>query len=407
MHEKISKNSNNDKEIIKNLIKKLHAGEDPKKVKEEFKEIIKKMSPLQISQAEEMLIKEGMPAEEIHHMCDIHLAVLQESLNEESDLLPEGHPINILMKEHAILLDYANNLRNLYKKMKERTVLAEIENELHAIKEIINNLKASESHYLREENILFSYLERYGVTQPPKIMWIEHDRIREIEKNLFNLFDEKEQYKFQEFLDKLHLYAHGLAELLASHFSKENRVLFPTALQLFSEKEWGTIRKEFDEVGYCSFTPERLDFVIHKTTVESKQEIESNLIDFGSGKLSIEQLKMLFKALPIDITFVNEKNEVEFYSEGPDRIFVRTPSVIGRLVENCHPDKSVERVLEIIDGFRNNTLDKAEFWLELHEKFILIRYFPVRNSKGEYKGVLEVTQNITEIKKIEGEKRLL
>ncbi len=406
MHEKIGKSSEENKEIIKELIKKLHRGEDPVKVKEEFKGVIKKLTPLQISQAEELLIKEGMPAEEIHHMCDVHLAVMQESLKEDADLAPEGHPVNILMQEHSLLLEYANELRDLYKQIKEKGSLAEMEDELTKIEGIVKHLKASESHYLREENILFSQLEKYGVTQPPKIMWMDHDRIRDIEKKLYSLIENKSTLDYQEFVKQYHLHAHGLAELLAEHFSKENRVLFPTAMQLFKDSEWIEIRKQFDEVGYCCFTPE-LPEITAVSEEEPKEEIDSSLIDFGTGALSLEQLLMLFKTLPVDITYVNEDNIVKFYSEGPDRIFVRTPSVVGRSVENCHPDKSVDRVLKIIEGFRNNTLDKADFWLNLGEKLVYIRYFPLRNEKGEYKGVLEVTQNIADIKKLEGEKRLL
>ena len=406
MHEKVGQSSEENKEIIKELIKKLHRGEDPVKVKEEFKGIIKKLTPLQISQAEELLIKEGMPAEEIHHMCDVHLAVMQESLIEDTDLAPEGHPVNILMQEHSILLKYANELRDLYKQIKEKGSLAEIEEELTKIEDIVKHLKASESHYLREENIIFSQLEKYGVTQPPKIMWMEHDRIRDVEKNLYSLIENKSTLDYEEFVKQYHLYAHGLAELLADHFSKENRVLFPTAMQLFKDSEWIEIRKQFDDVGYCCFTPELPEITVAGED-EQKEEIDSSLIDFGTGALTLEQLLLIFKTLPVDITYVNEDNIVKFYSEGPDRIFVRTSGVIGRLVENCHPDKSVDRVLEIIEGFRNKTLDKADFWLNLGEKLVYIRYLPLRNEKGEYKGVLEVTQNVADIKKLEGEKRLL
>ena len=195
--------------------------------------------------------------------------------------------------------------------------------------------------------------------------------------------------------------------MLAGHFSKENRVLFPTAIQLFSDEEWIDIRKQFDDVGYCCFTPERVDFSQEDELQKPKVLIEDNIVNFETGSLSFEQLMILFKSLPVDITYVDENDKVQFYSEGPDRIFVRTPSVVGRDVRNCHPSKSVDRVLEIIDGFKNKSLDKAEFWLELNGRMIYIRYFPLRNPNGDYKGVLEVTQDITEIRKIEGEKRLL
>ncbi len=406
MHEKVGKSREENKEIIKELIRKLHEGENPEEVRKEFKTVLKDLTPLELSQAEELLIKEGMPAEEIHHMCDVHLEVMHEALKEDMNLAPAGHPINILMQEHALLLEYANRLRDLYKEINDKSSFDEVSEELKEITDIIKHLKASESHYLREENIIFARLEKYGVTQPPKIMWMDHDRIRDVEKNLYELIDNRTNFEYQEFVKNYHNLAHGLAELLASHFSKENKVLFPTSIQLFAEKEWIDIRKQFDEVGYCCFTPE-VPLLGEEIEEEVKPSMSENIIDFGTGSLSVDELKMIFETLPVDITFVGKNDEVKFYSEGPDRIFVRTPSVVGRLVENCHPGKSVDRVLEIIDGFKKNTLDKAEFWLEFEGKFVYIRYFPVRDKNGEYQGVLEVTQDIANIRKIEGQKRLL
>ena len=206
MHEKVNEKSIKNKEAIKKLIKKLHEGEEPQKVKEEFKEVIKNLSSYEIAQAEEQLIKEGMPVEEIHHMCDVHLAVLQETLEEEQDLAPEGHPINILMQEHAILLEKVNRLRGIYKEISKKNKFPEIINELIEIESIVDMIQKSEDHYLREENVIFPYLEKYGVTQPPKIMWIDHDRIRDLEKNLISLVKNKDEHDFPIFLEKFHIY---------------------------------------------------------------------------------------------------------------------------------------------------------------------------------------------------------
>ena len=406
MHEKVSEKSIRNKEAIKKLIKKLHDGEDPQKVKEEFKEVIKNLSSLEIAQAEEQLIKEGMPAEQIHHMCDVHLAVLQETLEEERDLAPEGHPIHILMQEHVILLENVNRLRDIHKEISKKDKFPAIINELTEIEKIVDIIQKSENHYLREENVLFAYLEKYGVTQPPKIMWIEHDRIRDLKKNLISLIKNKGDHDFPTFLEKFHLYAHGLAEMLASHFPKENKILFPTAMKLLKDSDWVEVRKQFDDIGYFSLSP---DVIPEDAKIDETKSVivDEKQIDLGTGVLDLEILQQIFKTLPVDTTFVDKDDVVKFYSEGPDRVFIRTPSVIGRLVENCHPSQSVDKVMKIIESFKNKTLDKAEFWLELGDRLIFIRYFPVRNKAGEYLGVLEVTQDITDIRKIEGEKRLL
>ncbi|MFW9980988.1 MAG: PAS domain-containing protein, partial [Candidatus Thorarchaeota archaeon] len=130
-------------------------------------------------------------------------------------------------------------------------------------------------------------------------------------------------------------------------------------------------------------------------------------VTFGSGTLTLEQLELLFNHLPVDTTFVDEHDRVRFFSESPQRIFVRSRAVIGRSVQLCHPKGSIDRVQEILDDFREGKRDSAEFWINLGGKTIHIRYFAVRNSSGKYLGCLEVSQDITEIKKITGEKRLL
>jgi PAS domain S-box-containing protein len=116
---------------------------------------------------------------------------------------------------------------------------------------------------------------------------------------------------------------------------------------------------------------------------------------------------MVLGKLPVDFTFVDENDQVRFYSNSPDRVFVRTPAVIGRKVQNCHPQNSVHVVQKILDDFRAGTRDRAEFWLETGGRFVHIRYFPLRSPSGEYRGVLEMVQDITDIRKLEGQKRLL
>jgi len=138
------------------------------------------------------------------------------------------------------------------------------------------------------------------------------------------------------------------------------------------------------------------------------QKISSRkALNLTTGNLTLEQLNIMIQHLPFDITFVDENDEVRFYSEGPDRVFLRTPDVIGRKVQNCHPPKSVHIVNRILKAFREGTQDVAEFWIEMNGRFIHIRYFPIRDKDGSYRGTLEITQDITEIKKLSGERRLL
>jgi PAS domain S-box-containing protein len=397
----------NKKEILKRMIKKLHKGADPEKMKEEFQELLGEITTTEISQAEEELINEGMPREEIHRLCDVHLAVFRETIEKEQTLAQAGHPVYILMEEHKLLLKFAEELRNVAKGFNAANSFQTAKPQVKILEYLVNNFRKSESHYLREENVLFPYLEKHGVTQPPAIMWMEHDKIREIEKSLYQLADTREKIVFQDFTKHLEQNAQALAEMLSNHFYKENNVLFPTALRVIGEGEWTDIRTQFDELGYCPFTPESATTAFEGVEASVAESEMEGLVPFETGTITKETLEAIFNTLPVDITFIDKGDTVRFYSESEDRIFVRTKAVIGRKVQQCHPQKSLKTVKKILDTFKKGIRDKAEFWINLQGKTVYIRYFPLRNEKGDYLGCLEVTQDITKIKEIKEERRLL
>jgi PAS domain S-box-containing protein len=395
------------KKALKELIEKLHAGAKPDEIKEKFKEVLKDVGPTEIAQVEEQLIKEGMPREKIHKLCDVHLAVLKESLEKEKILAPPGHPIHILMEEHKILLKFAEELGEVGKGMRGAKDFDSAGEMMKQLSHIVEHLKDSESHYLREENVLFPYLEKHGITQPPAMMWMEHDQIRETKKSIYTLTDDHNSMVFQNFVDQLEELALSLAEMLSNHFYKENNILFPTALKVIGESEWKDVRGQFDEIGYCCFTPESARITTEEKEVTiSKTEIEG-ITSFETGNLSKDQIESIFNTLPVDVTFVDKDDTVRYFSQSKERIFVRTKAVLGRKVQQCHPQKSIHAVNKILKDFKSGKRDVAEFWIKLEGKLIHIRYFPVRNKNGEYLGCIEVTQDITQIKEIEGEKRLL
>lgn len=388
------------KDALKEMIRRLHEGADPNEMKEQFRDLIKELTPDLIAQVEEELIREGMPREEIQRLCDVHLAVFRESLERGETLAPEGHPIRILMEEHKILLRFSGDLRETAQNLRP-----DDEEGMDRINHIVEHLRDSESHYLREENVLFPYLERHGITQPPAIMWMEHDRIREIKKNIYRLVDGRGEMGFQDFKAQLREGSLELAEMLSNHFYKENNILFPTALRVMEEKEWPEIRRQFDEIGYCCFTPQFPEMPAMEE--ERVVKAEEGMITFETGSLSREEIEWILNSLPVDITFVDRDDTVRYFNQSKDRIFVRTKAVIGRKVQQCHPQKSIHLVNKILEEFKTGKRDEAEFWIQMGERLIHIRYFPVRSGRGEYLGCIEVTQDITDIKRIEGEKRLL
>ncbi len=152
-------------------------------------------------------------------------------------------------------------------------------------------------------------------------------------------------------------------------------------------------------------THKKDDNSIEKETTMSQKDEDK--IKLSQGQLTAQQIDLLLKNLPIDITFVDENDTVCYYSDTKDRIFPRSPAIIGRVVQNCHPPQSVHIVNDIVKNFKDKKKDVAEFWIHLEDKFIYIRYFPVYDEKGTYKGVIEVSQEVSDIQKLEGERRLL
>ena len=396
------------KEILKQIIKELHTGSPPEEVKQKFVTFLTGLKPEEVALAEEELVKEGLPREEIRRLCDVHLAVLKEGLEGEIKTLPQGHPIEILMEEHKIMTSLAGNLVALVSVLETEREPNRVKEILDKVRHIAEDFIDSEKHYLREENVLFPLLEKHGVTEPPTIMWIEHNQIREKKKELYSLVGKYTEYHDKETINLLKKTSKEIQDLLKSHFYKENNILFPTSLNLLSEDEWANARIDFDEIGYCCFTPpvpkkvERKELAPHVEEAKSEGDIT-----LETGSLSREEIEAILNTLPVDITFVDANDSVKYFNKAEKRIFVRTRSVIGRKVQMCHPQKSIHIVNKILESFRRGEKDVAEFWIQMNGRLIHIRYFPVRDKNGKYLGTMEVTQDVTEIKKLEGEKRLL
>ena len=174
-----------------------------------------------------------------------------------------------------------------------------------------------------------------------------------------------------------------------------------------TEYEWKDTRQQFEELGYCSFTPKSASMPIGRKETQVVKSDTQGMVAFQAGGLSREELEGMLDSLPVDITFVDKEDRVRYFNQSKDRLFPRAKAIIGRPVQLCHPQKSVHIVSRIVEGFRDGSRDVPEFWINLQGKLAHIRYFAVRDINGEYLGTLEVTQDITDVKKLEGEKRLL
>lgn len=375
------------KGMLKSIIRQLHQGADVAEVREKAKEALRGLTPADISEVEQELIQEGLPRETVQKLCDVHLAVMRETLDRQELSVPDWHPLHILMEEHRRLLDFAQQL-----------VSAQQQQDTQRITHLLEHLEEAERHYLREENVLFPYLEKHGITEPPAIMWKEHDDIRDLKKRLKNAFYENDRIGLSTLTP-------ALQEMLSRHFYKENTILFPTALEVLEEGEWTSVREQFDDIGYCCFTPE-VSAMEKEEGGEEEKPGSRGEIALETGHFSRKELEAVLDALPVDITFVDKNDRVRYFNQAEDRIFVRTKAILGRTVQNCHPSKSVDIVNRIVEAFKRGERDSAEFWIDMDGRKIYIRYFPVWKD-GEYLGVIEVTQDITSLKDIEGQRRLL
>ena len=402
--------SANDRKVaLKKMIRALHEGAEPQEAKQQFAAILRDVSASEVARLEEELIEEGMPREEIQRLCDVHLALFRESLEGERPSESPDHPIEVLKKEHELLLQLAAQLKAV---AEEAGTASNGNAEARAmamarIREIVQDMKASENHYVREENVLFPYLEKHGIVQPPAIMWSEHDRIRAIKKTLYEALSPDGANPDDSLNQRLRWAANELADMLASHFYKENNILFPTALKVMTQEEWMSARQQFAEIGYWRVVPSGVAPAPEQAEPRALGAAGDGVVTFETGSIPAGTLEVILNSLPVDITFVDAEDTVRYFSQTRDRVFPRLKAIIGRKVQQCHPEKSIHVVNRILNDFRSRKRDSAEFWIQSGGRFISIRYFALRRADGHYLGCLEVTQDATALRQLQGERRLL
>lgn len=390
------------KKLVKNLIKQLHDGKSPEEVQRQFRNTLQKVSSTQIAQAEQELVREGMPQEEIRKLCDVHLAVFRESLDKQKIELDADHPITVFMEEHNVILKYVEELKSIVQRVGGATSFGDVADEVHRLGSIAEHLMEVEKHNVREENVLFPHLEKHGISEPPAVMWAEHNELKEKKKQLLKLSKIPSKIAFKDFAKQLTDIGGYITEALSSHVYKENHILYPAALQTIDDDEWREIREQCDELGYCCFTPRYV-----KAEKSKEAQVTEGTIGFDTGSMTMEEVEGMLNALPVDVTFVDTEDTVRYFNKAEGRVFPRTKAVIGRKVQMCHPPKSIHVVSKVIDDLKNGRRNSADFWIDINQRKIYIRYFPVRSQNGKFLGVMEVTQDITDVKKIEGERRLL
>ena len=380
---------------IYNLTKGFLDGEKGGSLFEKYQKIIDTATPVEVVVAFHMIMEDDYPIEEVKSTINKVLNLLYNALNDHSSLVPsEGSFLDSLVKNNTIMAEKLDAIKPLIKKFNKRPDDEEVRQQMiQAFKELL----VFKKHYVIKENLLFPVIEKYiPEHRCLQIMWSFHD---DIYRNLNELIKKLSDRK-TDIYDVNYLFGAVFFDMLAIKF-REEKILFPVILEMIPAGELDQLLGEALELGYPFYSP--------APKISKGKEVKAGMgkIDLGTGQVTVEQLKLIFSHLPVDITYVDENDTVVFFSTPPHRIFPRTKAVIGRTVQNCHPHESIDVVNRIIDSFRKGEKDVAEFWFNMGPHMIFIRYYAVRDEEGGYKGVLEVSQEVSHIREIEGVKKLL
>ena len=388
-----------------------------------LKEKLGTCTPDEFAYAEQSL-KGVYKDEEILDKMDDLLNLFDGVLVRAENEYPENHPLWVYLEEINAVEKVALEADELLKQEKF------IKNPWLGI---FDSLAQWRTHLSRKQNQLYPMLEDHGFDRPTRIMWTFDDGVRDAISASYALLRED---KYEEFLASVPETLEKLRDLN----SKELEVLLPTSYKLLSDEEFVRMSKNDHEIGYAIIDPPGLyvvpginDSAAQLNANNSGQNGVSNeflndlagllskyvgpvggaavnkdaVLDVATGKLTLEQINLLFRHLPVDLSYVDENELVKFYSDTPHRIFPRSANVIGREVKNCHPAKSVHIVEEIVEKFRSGEQSQAEFWINKPGLFIYVIYTAVRDENGKFRGVLEMMQDCTHIRELEGSRTLL
>jgi uncharacterized protein len=394
--------------VLKDIIKHLHAGNPPEAVQRQMRELVKQTDASEIMAMEQELMAEGMPVEEVRSMCDLHSQVTRDVLIQiptRKEIAP-GHPIDTFRRENEALRAVIGLMKTAVGELQALPVAADPGPIVLRLRHGFNDLMDIDKHYQRKEHTLFSCLERHGIAGPSKVMWAKDDDVRSLLKQLGQCLHPGPATT-EEWRAALLMAASCALNAVDEMIYKEENILLPMSLETLSEDEWAEIWSASPKYGWCIVEPQQGYVPAISPAVDAMNVPSSGALMLPTGNVSLEQLAGIFGTLPLDLTFVDADDRVAFFTEGPDRVFARSKAIIGRKVHNCHPPKSVETVDRILSDFKAGRQNVAEFWINFQEKFVHVRYFAVRTEDGRYLGTVELTQNLTPLRALQGERRLL
>lgn len=378
-------------------VKGLQDNLNGKELYKRYKKDIESVNPQEVFEIFYSLLQDESKPKEILVYLDKVINVFYKSLAAYEWIKPENDNflLDLILENEAIVkkLDYIKEI------LKEHTLNIKKKKLISKIEE----LQLFNDHYLKKENILFPYLEKnMDKFKGLSIMWALHEEVRKQIKDIIEILkrEESSEKEINTEIGKLFFAILGLVK-------KEELILFPAACEVLNKNDWYEMHKQSLEYNFPFIDKKTFETNYNDSEVITQRFNEGYQFKTETGVLDLQQILMIFNTLPVDLSFVDENNKVKFFTRPKDRIFPRSPAIIDRDVKNCHPPNSVHIVEKIIESFRSRKQETAKFWINLKNKIILIQYFALRDMEGNYKGTLEVSQDISEIQKLEGERRLL
>ncbi len=400
----MSEFTNNQKtknEKILSFCLKILRGEKPAEAVKNNQWIIDTINYKDVITVTDNLQKLGIDMEELKTGVNKFLNLFYKTLNTSDIEKPE---------KNTFLYFLAKNNEELDKRLKAiRPLLLQYnkntDNKIFAkkLKTAFEDITIFENHYVIKENILFPEIEKtWDDYRCVKIMWSFHDDIRKNIKAVINeLGKENPDPKIVN-----RLAGYIFFNMYAIKF-REEKILFPRILETIPKEKLEQMLIQSLDLKWPFVSPPESLINSLKNSNNTDKNNNSQLIDLKTGKLFPDQIRWMMNHLPVDVTYVDENNKVRYFSTPKKRIFPRTVAVIQRDVRNCHPHESVHVVEKIVEAFRKGEKDHADFWIKMKGEMIYIRYFAIRDEEGNYRGVLEVSQEVSEIQNLKGEQRLL
>ncbi len=403
----MSKQANNSENRLNDLMAfsmGMMNGLDGKMLIDKYRDAIDNVTPHDMLNLEDKQMQLGMSPEIIKKDVEKIINVFSKGLESYQWEKPkEGTFLYYLMLQNEAFRFKLNQIKKVLRSYngREASHFQEMKEEL--LPRFIEFI-AFDYHYIKKENILFPYLEEvWSNYRPLKVMWSLHDDIRRTLKEVIALLEDPatQWSNFNLILGRYY-------SLVFRMIQKEDLIIFPVATETVSKESWHEMHLQSFEYPFpfIESPAKPLEGKLEDRTNEEAL-VAPGMFVSETGRMSLEQVLLVFNHLPVDITVVDENDKVLFFNKPKERFFPRSPAIVGRSVNNCHPPESVHIVEEIVETFRSGTRDTAMFWIELRGRFILIQYFALRNNNGEYKGVIEVSQDATDIRKLEGQRRLL